>query len=282
VSIDDRTRQVSVLDPVASRGLVVPGAIDGSAVADLADEQVGVSEPVADDNGWAVGTELDMRFTDGSTERLEVAAIYEPSTTIQDLVVPKRTWERHAVQSIDTLVVIEAADGVDIETVRSAVESATVEFAPPDVLTTEEFIADATANINQILGLVYVMLLLAIVIALMGIANTLSLSIHERVRELGLLRAVGADRAQVRSMIRWESVVIAVFGTLGGIALGLFLGWGLVTAGGAGSFPIEFAVPVSQVVIIAVVGGIAGVVAALRPARRAAGLDIIDALATSG
>jgi putative ABC transport system permease protein len=178
--------------------------------------------------------------------------------------------------------VIGAADGVDIEAVRSAVETATVEFAPPDVMTTEEFVADATANINQILGLVYVMLMLAIVIALMGIANTLSLSIYERVRELGLLRAVGADRAQVRSMIRWESVVIAVFGTLGGIALGLFLGWGLVTARGAGSFPIEFSVPVSQVVIIAVVGAIAGVVAAVRPARRAAKLDIIDALAATG
>ena len=79
------------------------------------------------------------------------------------------------------------------------------------------------------------MLMLAIVIALMGIANTLSLSIYERVRELGLLRAVGADRAQVRSMIRWESVVIAVFGTIGGIALGLFLGWGLVQAADRGA-----------------------------------------------
>ncbi len=280
VSIDDRTRQVTVLDPVASRGLVVPDVVDGSTVAELTDGQVAVSEPIADDYGWTVGTALDVRFTDGSTEQLEVAAVYEPSTTIQDLVVPRPTWERHAVQSIDTIVVIGAADGVDIEAARSAVETATVEFAPPDVMTTEEFVADATANINQILGLVYVMLMLAIVIALMGIANTLSLSIYERVRELGLLRAVGADRAQVRSMIRWESVMIAVFGTVGGIALGLFLGWGLVTARGAGSFPIEFAVPVSQVVIIAVVGAIAGVVAALRPARRAAKLDIIDALAT--
>ena len=282
VSIDGHTRQVTVLDPVASRGLVVPDVVEGSAVAGLADDQLAVSEPVADDNGWTVGSELDVRFTDGSTERLEVASLYKPSTTVQDLVVPKPMWERHAVQSIDTIVVIGAADGVDIEAVRSAVEKATVEFAPPDVMTTEEFVADATANINQILGLVYVMLMLAIVIALMGIANTLSLSIYERVRELGLLRAVGADRAQVRSMIRWESVVIAVFGTLGGIALGLFLGWGLVTARGAGSFPIEFSVPVSQVVIIAVVGAIAGVVAAVRPARRAAKLDIIDALAATG
>jgi putative ABC transport system permease protein len=282
VSIDSRTRQVTVLDPVASAGLVVPDVIDGAAVADLDDDQVAVSEAVADDADWTVGSVLDVRFTDGSTEQLEVAAIYEPSSTVRDLVVPKPTWERHAVQSIDTMVVIGAADGVDIESARTAVETATATFAPPDVMTTDEFVDDATANINQILGLVYVMLLLAIVIALMGIANTLSLSIYERVRELGLLRAVGADRAQVRSMIRWESVVIAVFGTVGGVALGLFLGWGLVTAAGAGSFPINFAVPTVQIVIVAVVGGIAGVIAAVRPARRAAKLDIIDALATSG
>jgi putative ABC transport system permease protein len=282
VSIDSRTRQVTVLDPVASAGLVVPDVIDGAAVADLDDDQVAVSEAVADDADWTVGSVLDVRFTDGSTEQFEVAAIYQPSSTVRDLVVPKATWQRHAVQSIDTMVVIGTVDGVDIESARSAVETATATFAPPDVMTTDEFVDDATANINQILGLVYVMLLLAIVIALMGIANTLSLSIYERVRELGLLRAVGADRAQVRSMIRWESVVIAVFGTVGGIALGLFLGWGLVTAAGSGSFPINFAVPVVQVVIVAVVGAIAGVIAAFRPSRRAARVDVIDALATSG
>jgi putative ABC transport system permease protein len=126
------------------------------------------------------------------------------------------------------------------------------------------------------------MLVLAIVIALMGIANTLSLSIHERIRELGLLRAVGADRGQVRSMVRWESVIISVFGTAGGLALGVFLGWGLVTATGSGAFPVTFALPVGQLVPVAVVGAAAGVLAAVRPARRAAKVDVIDALATEG
>jgi putative ABC transport system permease protein len=125
------------------------------------------------------------------------------------------------------------------------------------------------------------MLGLAIIIALMGIANTMSLSIHERVRELGLLRAVGADRSQVRSMIRWESVVIALFGTIGGLALGLFLGWALVTAG-AGEVALSFSVPIGQLVPVVVVGASAGVLAAIRPARRGARVDVIDALATAG
>ena len=177
-------------------------------------------------------------------------------------------------------MVIASADGVDVESGRSAVEDGDGEFAPPDVQTTEEYVAEATSTgRTRSSGSIYAMLALAIVIALMGIANTLSLSIYERVRELGLLRAVGADRAQVRSMVRWESVVIAVFGTVGGLGLGLLLGWGLVEAASRGDFPITFAVPVTQLVPIVVLGALAGVLAAWRPARRAARVDVIDALA---
>ncbi len=186
------------------------------------------------------------------------------------------------MQSITNLVVISLADGVDVESGRSAVEAATTPFAAPDVQTTAEYIDEATSRVNQMLGLIYAMLALAIIIALMGIANTLSLSIYERVRELGLLRAVGADRAQVRSMVRWESVVIALFGTVGGLGVGLLLGWGLVQAADRGDFPITFTAPVTQLVIIVVIGALAGVLAAWRPARRAARVDVIDALATTG
>jgi putative ABC transport system permease protein len=115
----------------------------------------------------------------------------------------------------------------------------------------------------------------------MGIANTLSLSIHERTRELGLLRAVGQSRRQLRSSVRWESVIVAVFGTLGGIALGTFLGWGLVRALSVQEGFGTFAAPVNQLAVIVVLAAAAGVVAALRPARRAARLDILDAIAAA-
>jgi putative ABC transport system permease protein len=130
------------------------------------------------------------------------------------------------------------------------------------------------------LGLVYVMLALAIVIALMGIANTLSLSISERIRELGLLRAVGQTRTQTRSMVRWEAVVLALLGTAGGVVLGLFLGWALVEAVSAGG-AVRFAAPVGRLVPILVVGAAAGLLAAVRPARRAARLPVLDAIAVS-
>ena len=122
------------------------------------------------------------------------------------------------------------------------------------------------------------MLVLAIVIALMGITNTLSLAIRERTRELGLLRAVGQTRSQARSLIRWESVLIALFGTAGGVLLGTFLGWAVVRAS-ASTALTDFAAPLTQLLIFLAVGAAAGVLAGLRPARRAARLDVMQALA---
>jgi putative ABC transport system permease protein len=278
VSIDNHTRQVTVLDPAASAGVIEPEPVDG-VVADLQPGQIAVGESIADDSGWKIGTTLPVRFTDGETQQLQVGAIYAPTTTLDQLIIPLQTWDDHQVQTVDNLVAIKVADGVDVEAARTAIEDATAKFAPGDVLTADEYVAQATSRVDTMLGLIYAMLALAIVIALMGIANTLSLSTHERVRELGLLRAVGADRAQVRSMVRWESVVIAVFGTIGGLGLGLLLGWGLVQSASRGDFPIAFAVPVSQLVPIVVLGALAGVLAAWRPARRAARVDVLEAIA---
>ncbi|MGH9283617.1 MAG: ABC transporter permease, partial [Acidimicrobiales bacterium] len=159
--------------------------------------------------------------------------------------------------------------------------SAAAPFSPPDVQTKDEYVTSAASNIDAMLGLVYAMLALAVVIALMGIANTLSLSIHERVRELGLLRAVGQSRGQARSMVRWESVTISLLGTAGGLLAGLFLGWALVEAVSAGG-TVRFALPVASLVPILVVGAAAGVLAAIRPARRAARLPVVAAVATTG
>jgi putative ABC transport system permease protein len=133
----------------------------------------------------------------------------------------------------------------------------------------------------MMLTLVYALLALAVLIALLGIANTLTLAIHERTRELGLLRAVGQTRAQLRAMVRWESVLVAAFGTAGGLALGAFLGWVLVEASdGASDSAFAFAIPPVRLVVVALVGLAAGALAGLRPARRAARLDVLRAIAT--
>ena len=115
----------------------------------------------------------------------------------------------------------------------------------------------------------------------MGIANTLALAVYERTAELGVLRAVGTTRPQVRAMVRWEAVIVAVFGTVTGIAVGVFLGWGLFRLANVAAGFTSFAIPSTQLAIIVVVGAIAGVLAGLRPARRAAKLDVLQAVAAN-
>ncbi len=118
-------------------------------------------------------------------------------------------------------------------------------YGNPDVQTRDAYARSSAGDIDMMLTLVYALLALAVLIALLGIANTLTLAIHERTRELGLLRAVGQTRAQLRAMVRWESVLVAAFGTAGGLALGAFLGWVLVVeaSDGASDSAFAFAIP---------------------------------------
>jgi putative ABC transport system permease protein len=132
-------------------------------------------------------------------------------------------------------------------------------------------------GINVLLGLFTVLLALAIIIAILGITNTLALSIIERTREIGLLRAVGMSRRQLRRMIRWESVIIAVFGAILGMITGVILGWAVVQAlkdEGVGTFSI----PTTQLIILVLVAGLAGILAAIYPAYKASRLNILDAI----
>ena len=134
--------------------------------------------------------------------------------------------------------------------------------------------ADRAKPVQQMLSLVYAMLALAILIALLGIGNTLALSIFERTRELGVMRAVGMTRRQLRATIRWESVIVALQGTVLGLLIGLFFGWALVLS----TANQVFSVPVRILVIVVVLATVAGVVAAILPSRRAARLNILRAI----
>ena len=171
------------------------------------------------------------------------------------------------------------ADDVSLADGRAAVEGLTAGQGAPDVMDRDEFVESQAAEIDVLLTIIYALLAVAILIALMGIANTLSLSVHERTRELGLLRAVGQTRSQLRAMVRWESVIVATFGSIGGMGLGLFLAWGLVRALNAAEGFGTFVVPVGSLVVVLLVGATVGVIAGLRPAWRASRLDVLAAVA---
>jgi putative ABC transport system permease protein len=292
---------VEVATPMGDAPLQVDGsdewasAIDGPAlsqimdleethgsVADVVGGTVALSESYAEDHGWTVGDMVPVAYADGAREELRLAAVYDARDLFGDVLISRDTWAPHALQEQDFAVFIDLAPGVAIDEGEAAIQAVADRFQAPDVQTRAEYVEMIAGEVDQMLAVVYALLALAIVIALMGIANTLSLSIHERTRELGLLRAVGQSRRQLRSMVRGESSIVALFGTVGGLGLGCFLGWAFLLAmsdSELGGSPV-FAVPVGQLALIVVLGAVVGLVAALRPARRAARLDVLDAIAT--
>jgi putative ABC transport system permease protein len=275
--IDGQDEAVTIADPGQLAQVLDLHVVDGALGA--IGNGVAVSASTASSHHWSVGSAVGVTFTDGTSASLPIGAIYDEDDVPGPYIVPRTVWAPHAVQDLDATVYVALTDGVGVDQGKAAVEQVTDGFGHPNVLGRSEYVAESTQGINIILGLVYVMLALAVVIALLGIANTLSLSIFERTRELGLLRAVGASRARLRSMVRWESVIIALFGTIGGLGVGLFLGWAL-TVVAVDVRSAVFTAPVTQLLVVLVAGGVAGVLAAVRPARRAARLDVLAAIAS--
>ncbi|TXS26257.1 FtsX-like permease family protein [Streptomyces sp. adm13(2018)] len=277
--VDGRGRALTVTDPAALSRTLDLGAVRGS-LAGLGTDGLAVAANEAASTGLAPGRTAELAFTDGTRRTFTVRAVYERSDLAGAYLVTREAWAPHRTQDSDTLVAVAFADGVGTEEGRAAVTAVADRYGQPEVQTRAEYAQSAAGGVDMMLTLVYALLALAVLIALLGITNTLTLSVHERTRELGLLRAVGQTRAQLRSMVRWESVLVAAFGTLGGLVLGGFLGWVLVRASaGPGDGALVFAVPVAQSATVALAGLVAGAVAAVRPARRAARLEVLRAIA---
>jgi putative ABC transport system permease protein len=278
-SIDGDDVEPAATDFVRLDAMLDMGVADGS-VSDLSSGRIAISEHYAEEHRLATGDTIPMTFVDGATTELEVGVIFTERMSFGDLVMATSDWAPHARQNGDAVVFVDLADGVSEADGLAAVGTVTERYSAPDPQTREEYKDSVGSEIDSMLAVIYGLLAVAVVIAVMGIGNTLALSIHERTRELGLLRAVGQSRRQLRATVRWESVIMAVFGTLGGLAVGTFLGWGLMRAINAQEGFGVFEAPVSSLAVVLVLAAVAGIVAAMRPARRAARLDILDAIAT--
>jgi putative ABC transport system permease protein len=231
-----------------------------------------VSAERAAEKGWTLGTAVPATFPGGSTT-LTVKAIFSTSNEwVGAMFVDPSTFLAHGGDDLDFRVYVSGDKGA-IDSVANAYPSA-------KVLDKQAFLKLVSSQIDTMLGMFYALLMLAVVIALLGIANTLALSIFERTRELGLLRAVGMGRRQVRSAIRWESIIIAVFGSTLGLAVGTFFGWAIVRALSDEGIS-TLTVPVGSLVVVTVIAALAGAIAAVMPARRAAKMDVLKALVTT-
>ncbi len=278
MSIDGDDTPVVVLDPATFPALldldVTAGSIEALGAAGLA-----VHEDKAEANGWGVGSEVTVRFAETGAATFVVEAVFSRSDVAGDYAIGFPAFEANVADHLDLQVYIALVDGVDVAEGKAAVERVTEAYPNAEVQDRTEFKRSFESQINGLLAFVYVLLALAVLIALIGIANTLALSTHERTRELGLLRAVGMTRGQLRTSVRWEAVIIAVLGTLLGLGLGLFFGWAMVEALESKGVD-RFAVPAGQLALVVVIAGFAGIVAALRPASRAARLDVLAAIAS--
>ncbi|MFI1706605.1 ABC transporter permease [Streptomyces griseoruber] len=273
-------RALTVTDPAALARTFDLGTVRGDLRA-LGTDGLAVTRAEADRQGLHVGDPARLAFTDGERRTFTVRAVYGQSELAGDYVITRAAWAPHRTQDADTLIAVSFKDGVSTARGKAAVERVAAHYGNPEVQTRAAYAASSAGGIDMMLTLVYALLALAVLIALLGIANTLTLAIHERTRELGLLRAVGQTRSQLRAMVRWESVLVAAFGTAGGLVLGSFLGWVLVRASdGASDSAFAFALPPARLTVVALVGLAAGALAGVRPARRAARLDVLRAVAT--
>lgn len=235
-----------------------------------------VSEPTMTQNDWVVGDTVTVEYETTGAMETEIVGTFEDQA-FANYLINDQTFVENLGDDRIMIAFVDIADGVDLAEGKLAAEEALTQFPNVSVDTKAEYIAQAEDQIDQMVALFSGLLGLALVIALLGIANTLALSIVERTREIGLLRAVGMARRQVRAMIRWEAIVIAVFGALMGVLIGSAVGFGVVSSladNGLGSF----ALPGSQLAAWLVAAVIAGVVASIVPSRKAARLNVLKAI----
>ncbi len=232
-------------------------------------------------NAAQVGDTLAMTLPRHGEQRLRVVGLMDDDSAralSTSYVISLGTYAEHFTEDVDATVYIALTDDADPAEARQALRAAVADFPNAEVLDQAEAAAGRAAAVDQVLGLVTVLLGFAVLIALLGITNTLALSIVERTREIGLLRAVGMTRAQLSWMVRAEAVLVAAVAVVVGVVLGL--GLAVATLAGLSSdAPLVVRVPVAQLVVIVVAAVLAGLAAGLLPARRAARLDVLTAIA---
>jgi putative ABC transport system permease protein len=241
-----------------------------------------LSRAAADAKGWKVGSAIAAEYQDGTQASVRVAGIYadvkDALETAPTLLLGTASYRAHYGPDIDQIDIISRSGTDDVAT-RNALKSALAPWPNLELKNRQAIKDQYTGEIDLLFQAVLVLLALSVIIAGLGIVNTLALSVIERTREIGLLRAVGMQRRQLRRMVRYEAVIISVFGALVGLATGV--GFALVVQRAASDEGIEvLSVPVERLALFVAAAAVIGVVAAIWPARRAARMDVLQAIAT--
>ncbi len=269
---------VAGVDPSTLAGIFEFKMAEGS-IDDLTTRKILVDKAVAKDKKIAIGDSLSIVSSSGRTLEVTVAAISDDPAILGQWTISREDAGELTPDPTDYLLGIKLDPGTSVDAVRSQLRAAVEPYPNMKLQDREQYTSSIINSISALLNVIYALLAVSIVIALIGIANTLSLSIHERTRELGLLRAMGMARGQMRAMVRWEAVIVALMGTAIGILLGMGLSYLMVKVLVSQGID-RFSIAPSSVVQIVVFGALIGILASIRPARRAAKLNVLDAIAS--
>ncbi|MDP4641515.1 MAG: FtsX-like permease family protein [Ilumatobacteraceae bacterium] len=270
---------VQTINPATITGLFDLGVTEGN-LSSLGKDGIFVAASRATEKGWEIGTRLQVTRADGVVIDAEIRGFVSGDTSFANYVTSREMFADSSASIFDAFVYIKVAEGSVISEVQARVAAISSDAGIGTLLSKEEFIDDQAAQINQILALIYGLLGLSIIIAIVGIVITLLLSVFERRREIGLLRAVGMTKSQVRTTVRWESVITSLLGAVSGVVLGVVMGV-VVVAALADEGGIAFRLPINETLSIMFISFVLGVLAAVYPAWRATRVNVVEAIATA-
>ncbi|WP_031172967.1 ABC transporter permease [Streptomyces durhamensis] len=239
--------------------------------------QVVVDKDRAKEYGWTSGSHFTAHFEDGKARRLTVAGIYEGNDMINGIMIDNKVLTPHLKAPADMQVMVKTADGAS-DAAKDKLAKA-LGLNPAIKIQDKQDISDGIAKMfTTMLNMLYGLLGMAVIVAVLGVINTLAMSVFERSQEIGMLRAIGLDRKAVKRMVRLESLVISLFGGVLGIGLGVFFGWAAGQLLGTKMPTYELVLPWGRMAVFLLLAGLVGVLAALWPARRAARLNMLAAI----
>ena len=279
--VDGEQGTLTLIDPATAAQVLSLDWDEGSdeLLTDLADDEAVIDETFAKDENLDVGSTFTAQTVSGDPVTLTVVGTFtDNSDFIGDYAASDANAEAFGEERSATNVFINLDPDADPAAVRSEIEGALDRSFPTVQVQNQEELKDSISEqLDGLLGIVYALLLLSVLVSLFGIVNTLALTIHERTRELGLLRAVGTSRRQIRRTVRYEAVITALIGAVLGLTLGVL--FAILVSRPLADEGFTLSIPIGTLLLFLVLAAIAGVVAAIGPARRASRLDVLEALA---
>ena len=277
-----KTRALGAIDPAEFSKLVNLGDVKGDFSKLSQPDTIAIDQKSAKSNDYKIGQIIRPTFTAGSQAKLTIVAFYNNAEGLGNVyyLTSVDTLKKYDQSEVDNFLYVKSNTN-NKKAFEKAADKALETFPAAELKTKKKFADQQIGQLNQFLGIVNALLFLAIIIAILGIANTLKLSIFERTREIGLLRAVGMSRSQIKSAIRWEAIVVATLGSVIGVVLGTGFGAALVRVlGRDGSIKLDLASAMPILLGLTLAASIVGLYAARKPAKDAAKLNILRAIAT--